>query len=320
MKTIASPSYGPLAQLTLTELPLPEPRQGEVRVKVAATAVNPADYKSLLGTLKFLHGRQFPMVVGYDFAGTIDAVGAEVRGFIQGDPVFGFLAYGGSTKQGTFAEFVVTPITQLTRLPKDLSPAVAAACATPGVTALQALRDEGRLPQGGRVLIIGASGGVGSVAIGVARKLGAASVTAVCSTHAVDFVRDLGADEIIDRKKEDPLKVAKGPFDVVFDAAAAHSWTQARHLVKPGGAYVTTLPSLTFAIDKVKSLFASQRCGVVFVKSLSSDLEIIGKWVAEGMKVPIATTLPVRDVRQGIEKMMSGEMKGRIAIDVAGGF
>jgi NADPH:quinone reductase-like Zn-dependent oxidoreductase len=305
--------------MTIMDLAVPEPGPGQVRVKVVASAVNPADYKVTTGEVKFLHGRRFPMVVGYDVSGTVDALGPGTTGFAQGDEVFGFLAYTGSTKQGAFAEFVVIPAAQLAKKPQDVSHQKAAAAATPGLTALQGMRDDGRLASGGQVLVTGASGGVGSLAIGVARKL-QAQVDAVCSTHAVDFVRGLGANLVIDRKKTDPLQAAKGPYDVIFDAAAGYSFTKTRHLLKPAGTYVTTLPSATFALDKVKSLLSSQSCRVVLVKSLPADLELLGRWMSEGLNVPILSTLPVREVTKGIQQMQSGELKGRIVVDVASGF
>src|ERR1700677_2251391 len=107
MKASAASHYGPLDQLQVVELPLLEPGQGEIRVRVAASALNPADFKVLLGTLKFLHGRNFPMVVGYDFSGTIEALGPGVTDFKTGDDVFGFLPYGMGSQQGAFAETLV---------------------------------------------------------------------------------------------------------------------------------------------------------------------------------------------------------------------
>ena len=319
MKALATPSYGPISQMTVTELPIPAPGSGQVRVKVIASAVNPADHKAPTGEVKFLHGRRFPMVMGYDFSGVIDALGPGVTGLSQGDEVFGFLAYGGSTKQGAYAEFLVTPVTQLALKPKAVSHAMAAAAATPALTALQGLRDDGKLASGGRVLVIGASGGVGSLAVGIARKLGA-QVDAVCSTHAVEFVRELGADLVIDRKKEDPLVAAKGPYDVILDAAAAHSFSKTRHSLKPGGTYVTTLPSPAFALDKLKTLVSAQSCKMILLKPLPADLELLGKWLTEGLKVPIDSTIPVREVPAALQRMIGGEMKGRIVVEVATGF
>ena len=319
MHAIATDSYGPIEQLKRVELPTPAPAAGQVRVTVHASAVNPAELKVITGEVKFLHGREFPMVLGYDFSGVVDAVGAGVTSLAKGDEVFGFLAYGNATKRGAFAEYVVCPADSVAKKPAGVTHVVAAAAATPAITALQSLRDQGRLGRGGRVLIIGASGGVGSLGIGVAKKLGA-TVTAVCSTHAVEFVKGLGADTVVDRKKQDVLRDVEGPFDVVFDAAAAHSWGATRHLLAPGGTYVTTLPSGTMVLNMAMSLFTSTRVRFVIVKALAADLATLGAWLDEGMKVPVESTIPVRDVVEGIRRMAKGEMLGRIAVDVAGGF
>jgi NADPH:quinone reductase len=319
MRAMAIPSYGPVEQMKLIELPTPEPGAGQVRVKVHASAVNPAEEKVATGAAKFLHGRNFPMVLGYDFSGVVDRVGAGVTTVSEGDEVFGFLPYSGSNNFGAFAEYTISAASGLALKPASVSHALAAAAATPGITGLQSLRDLGRLRSGGRVLIIGASGGVGAVGIGVAKKLGA-EVVAVCATHAVDLVRGLGADVVIDRQKEDPLRVAKGPFDVVFDVAAVSTWSATRHLLGKGGVYVTTLPGAAIVLHLGLSLFTSTRAKMVMVKNRADNLALIGRWLTEGLKVPIDSAVPVRDVVSGIKRMAAGGMHGRISVDVIGGF
>lgn len=319
MRAMAIPSYGPVEQMKLIELPTPEPGPGQVRVKVHASAVNPSEEKVAIGAAKLLHGRNFPMVLGYDFSGVVDLVSADVVTVAKGDEVFGFLPYSGSNKLGAFAEYTVSTASGLTRKPPNISHAVAAAAATPAITALQSLRDLGRLPSRGRTLIIGASGGVGAMGVGVVKKLGG-EVVAVCATHAVEFVRGLGADVVIDRKREDPLRVAKGPFDVVFDAAAVSSWTATRHLLGKGGVYVTTLPGPAIVLHLGLSLFTATRAKMVMVKNRADDLALLGRWLNEGLKVPIDSMVPVRDVVAGIKRLAAGEMRGRISVDVIGGF
>jgi len=305
--------------MALIEMPTPEPGSGQVRVKVHASAVNPSEEKVATGSVKFLHGRNFPMVLGYDFSGVVDLVGAGVATVAEGDEVFGFLPYSGSNTLGAFAEYTISMASGLTRKPAGILHAVAAAAATPAITALQSLRDLGRLPSRGRTLIIGASGGVGALGVGVAKKLGA-EVVAVCATHAVDFVKGLGASVVIDRKKEDPLKVAEGPFDVVLDAAAVSSWSATRHLLGKGGVYVTTLPGPAIVFHLGLSLFTGTRAKMVIVKNRTDDLALLGRWLTQGLQVPIESTVPVRDVVAGIKRLAAGEMRGRIGVDVIGGF
>jgi NADPH:quinone reductase-like Zn-dependent oxidoreductase len=300
-------------------MPLPEPGPGQVRIRVHASALNPADFKSITGETKILHARVFPMVVGFDFSGVIDALGKDVSGFERGEEVFGHLPYGRATRLGSFAEYTLVNAAALAKKPIGIAHTIAAASATSGLTALQSLRDIGRLAPGGRVLIIGASGGVGSVAVGVAQKLGA-RVTAICSTHAVDFVTELGADEVIDRLKPSPLQTARGSFNVIFDTAAASSWKASHRLIEKGGAYVTTLPSLAFFLDKLVSIASPTRAHFVIVKPRAQDLDLLGKWLSQGLKVPIFQTIKVRDVAAGLKRLQAGAVHGRIAVDVAGGW
>ena len=322
MKAMAASAYGPLEGLKQMDLPLPTPGHGEVRVRVVASALNPADYKVLLGKMKLLHGRNRPLVVGYDFSGTVDAVGPDVSERSVGDEVFGFLPYGPFNKRGTFAEALIAKCDEIGVKPKGVPHEVAAASATTGLTAIQSIRDLGRLPAGGgQVLVTGVSGGVGSIAVGVAQKLNA-SVTAVGSGAGLDLARRLGAVKVLDRTQDELPGCMKsqldGQFDVVFDAAAAYRWRKWRGTLKTGGAFVTTLPSFTFAVDKAASLFARTRVHFVNVKSRPADLALLAGWLEQGLKVPLAATILVRDLAQGLAQLQKSG--GRISVRVMDGF
>jgi NADPH:quinone reductase len=318
MKAMAAPGYGPLEQIRLIDMPMPSPGGGEVRVRTVASALNPADYKVLLGTLKFLHARTRPLIVGYDFSGTVDAVGAGVTGVAVGDDVFGFLPYGPGNRRGAFAEALITKFDEVARKPEAVSHERAAAAATTGLTAIQSLRDLGRLPaSGGKVLVTGVSGGVGSIAVAIAKRLGA-TVIATGSGEGLELARRLGAMEVLDRTKDHLPGKLHHEFDVVLDAAAAYRWREWNGALKPGGAFVTTLPSLAFGIDKVRSLFSKTRVHFVNVKSRRADLELLGTWLGEGLEVPLAATIAVRDVGAGLRRLKHAG--GRIAVRVADGF
>jgi NADPH:quinone reductase len=318
MKALAAPGYGPLARIALVDAPLPEPGRGEVRVRVVASALNPADYKVVLGTLKMVHARSRPLFVGYDFSGTVDAVGPATSGFAPGDEVFGFLPYSPWNARGAFAEHLVARCDEIAKKPPGVSHAVAAAAATTGVTALQAIRDHGRAPkQGARVLVTGASGGVGSIAIGVARRLGA-RVAAVGSGAGLALARRLGAEEVVDRTARRVPEDLEGPYDVVLDASATYRWSTFRRVLAPGGAFVTTMPSAAFVVDKLRSLVSSTRVTFIGVKSRAADLQLLGAWLGAGLEVPLADTIAVRDVASGLARLRTSG--GRIAVQVAGGF
>jgi NADPH:quinone reductase-like Zn-dependent oxidoreductase len=320
MRAIAVPSYGSLDRFRAIDVPTPEPGRHQARVRVHAAAVNPADYKVVLGEGKILHGWRFPMIVGYDFSGTVEAVGRCVSDLAVGTEVFGFLPYGPTNGRGSFAESLVADVRELSPKPPGVSHAAAAASATPGLTALQMLRDHGRLRgTGQRVLLTGVSGGVGSLAVGIARRLGA-SVTAVGSGRGLALASRLGAERVIDRKAEDPRSTASGPFDVVADAAAAYRWRDWRDKLAPDGTYVTTLPSLGLAVDWIASLRSTTRVKFVSVKSRSEDLRLLGSWLAEGLEVPLDRIVPVRDVGGALEQLRCGRVLGRIGVDVANGF
>lgn len=319
MFAMAAPDYGSLDALARIELPMPEPKPTQVRVRVHASALNPADYKVVLGDMKFLHARRFPLVVGYDFSGTIDAVGARVSDLRNGDEVFGFLPYGPFNRRGAFGECLVADASEIARKPSNVSHSIAAAAATPGLTALQMLRDLARMKSGARVLVTGASGGVGSLAVGVAKRLGA-SVTAVGSGKGLELAKHLGAERVIDRTACDPLSEAGGPFDVVIDAAAAYRWRDWHRNLVAGGAFVTTLPSLPFLVDKVSSLFSRTRVHFVNVKSRAADLRLLADWLADGLEVPVDRVVPVREVASALAGLRRGGVLGRIAVDVANGF
>jgi len=318
MKAIAAPTYGPLDHLAQIEAPLPTPGRDEVRVRVVASALNPADFKVILGTLKFLHARNRPLIVGYDFSGAIDAIGPDVSAFAVGDEVFGFLPYGPFNNRGAFAESLVAKCNEIATKPSSVSHERAAAAATTGLTAIQSIRDLGRLPaSGGKVLVTGVSGGVGSMSLGIAKKL-QATVAAVGSGKGLELARRLGAVEVWDRTNCNLPADIHEHYDVVFDPSAAYRWSEWRGNLKPGGAFVTTLPSLKFAADKFASLFARTRVEFVNVKSRPADLQLLATWLEEGLEVPLASTIPVRDVALGLAQLQRSG--GRIAVRVADGF
>ena len=320
MRAMCLENYGGIDRLVQRDLPTPEPRNGQIRVRVSASALGPADYKVAQGANKFLHGRKFPMVLGYDFSGVVDSVGPGEAQWKIGDAVFGFLPYGPGNNQGSFSEFLIAQADQVARKPSNVPHSQAAASATSALTALQSFRDQGKLPpSNANVLITGVSGAVGSTAILVARKLGA-RVTALGSKNGLELAKRLGAAATIDRKDKSIVERASGPFDVVFDPAAAYRWSQWRSKLKDGGAFVTTLPSIAFVIDKLKSLLSRSSVSLAYVKSTKRDLETLADWLDAGFEVAVDSTYPVRDVVKAFARYEQGNVLGRIVITVDNGF
>ncbi len=266
----------------MTEIPKPTPDPGEVRVKVIASAVNPAEGKVIGGDFvgRFLHAKTSPLVLGYDVAGTVDALGDGVTDFEGGAAVWGHLAYARSTDQGTLAEYVTLPREALAAEPDDVPYHVAAAAATVAMTSLQSLRDLGGLGEGRKAMIIGAGGGIGSVAVGIGKRLGG-HVTGVCRAKDVGRVEALGADAVIDRNKSDPL-VAESAYDAAFDTPGVHSFGRCAKVLRAGGTYVTMMPGADLVTGMASALFTSKQCRFVMVVSRQADLELsrrlVGRW------------------------------------------
>jgi NADPH:quinone reductase-like Zn-dependent oxidoreductase len=233
MKAIVQERYGPLQEvLQLREVDAPAPAEGQVLVRVHVASVHIGDCHIIRGLPKLfrplVYGARRPRtpVPGTDIAGVVEAVGAGVTRFQPGDEVQGWCS-------GAFATHAVAAERSLALKPPSLSFAEASAIGVSAMTALQGLRDHGRLQAGQHVLVVGASGGVGSFAVQIAKALGA-EVTGVCSTRNVELVRSLGADHVIDYSTED--FTAGGPrYDLIFDNVGAHSLRASRRALKPGG-------------------------------------------------------------------------------------
>jgi len=304
----------------MIEIPKPTPDPGEVRVKVITAAVNAGEEKVIGGDFvgRFLHAKSSPLVLGWDFAGTVDSLGDGVTDIDEGDAVWGHLAFTPSQKQGTFAEYVTLPRAALAAKPDDVPYHVAAAAPTVTMTSLQSLRDLGGLGEGGKALIVGAGGGIGSVALGIGKRLGG-HVTGVCSTKDVERVEALGADAVIDRKKSDPL-AAEAAYDVVFDTPAVSSFRRCAKALRAGGTYVTTLPDAALVTGMARALFTSKRCRFVQVASKRADLELVGGWLSDGLEVPIDSCHKIADLGSALKRQVDRGRVGRVVVDVAEGW
>jgi NADPH:quinone reductase-like Zn-dependent oxidoreductase len=308
---------GPIDNLRIGEMESPQVGTDAILVRVHAAAVNPGDLKVVSGKDggAFLHAKNFPTAIGFDFSGVVEKVGARVRSRSVGDEVFGYLAYSMTNKQGSFAELVaVKPHTVGTK-PAGVSHEQAAASATVGCTALQALRDKGRLKRGQRVLVNGASGGVGTYAVQIAKLLGA-EVWGTASAANADFVRDLGATQVVDYRKT-PLSSLEAKFDIVLDAASMSSFQEVRDLLNAGGAYVTLLPSASLFGGMLLTLFSSKRCAFVMARSRAADLDQLGRWLAAGqVRAPIEETFAFAQITQALAAQESRSLQGKLAVRI----
>src|SRR5216110_1792102 len=319
MKAIVYCDYG-LANLKLAEVAKPTPTDDQILVKVHAASVNPLDWHFVEGTPKIMRalgvGLRKPKDtrLGVDFAGTVEAVGKNVTQFKPGDEVFG-------GRDGAFAEYVCPRADRAVALkPANITFEQAASVNIAGITALQALRDKVKVQPGQKVLINGASGGVGTFAVQIAKSFGA-EVTGVCSTRNVDMVRSLGADHVIDYTKED---FAKGEqrYDVILDNVPNHSLSECRRILNPNGNYVLIGgggpndnrwigPFGRVINTMILSPFVSQKMGMMMADPSQKDLTVLGDLMQSGKVTPVIDrTYKLSEVPAAIAYLEQGHARG----------
>ncbi|HEY1100997.1 MAG TPA: NAD(P)-dependent alcohol dehydrogenase [Myxococcota bacterium] len=304
--------------LELIELPDPQPKADEVRVRVTAAGVNPVDYKlRSFGPLRLaarLIGPPPPIVVGVDFAGVIDAVGSKVTGFAVGDRVCGGTVFSRG-QRGSAADTVCVRDDQITRIADTVDDDTAACLSVVGVTAKLSLDDVGHLPRGGKVLVLGASGGVGQFTVQLARVGYDATVVGVCSAKNEALVQSLGAHHTLDYAGGDVLARAKafGPFDVVVEAATGYSASACRALLKPGGrhAIVTGEKASTMAQVLVPP-FSSR---LILGEPRTKHLQPLMQFLADGrITIRIAETMPLTELQRAHDLSAGGRLTGKLVV------
>jgi NADPH:quinone reductase-like Zn-dependent oxidoreductase len=235
-------------------VPALRPRRGQILVRVTAAALNPKDVLVRKGRFRFFSGRSFPRRMGYDWAGVVEAVGPGVHDVAPGERLFGMVqAWSG----GALAEKLAVERTECARAPRTVDDVGAASLPLVSLTALQALRDLGRVKSGDQVGIHGASGGVGTVAIQIARALGA-TVTTTSSAANRDLCLSLGADEALDYASEDAFDGTRS-FDVIVDVFGNRCLDEVRRALAPAGTYLSTVPSRRVILDTVRTVLRSRR-------------------------------------------------------------
>lgn len=321
MRVMAQRTWKKGEPLVELELPTPEPKRGEVRVSVRAIGVNPVDWKMRsLGPLRAaarVLGPPPPVVVGVDFAGVVDAVGEGVSAFSPGDRVAGGTDFS-RRQRGSYADTVVVRPDQICRVPDAVELEVAGALPVGGVTARKALLEAGRLGRvpaaERRVLVLGASGGVGQLLVQLA-KLEGAFVAGVCSGKNAELVRSLGADEVLDYTAGDPLEQARthAPFSVVVDCVGGYSGAKARALLASGGRHVLVAGEDVNALMQVLVPPFSSR--LLLGKPTGAGLAPVLDVVARGeLKVNIAHRLPLAEAERAHELSQTGRLTGKIVL------
>lgn len=315
MHAILYRRFGGPEELELADMEAPRPGWSEVLLDVQAAALNPKDVLVQRGRFRLLSGARFPMGMGYDVAGTVRTRGALAKPFRDGELVYGFLP---GFRGRTLADQACVPARALERAPRGLTAVEAASLPLAGLTALQALRDRAELTAGQRVAILGASGGVGSLAIQVARCLGA-HVTAVAGARNQDHVRALGAHEALDYAEVDALDGSRH-FDVVFDVFGSRRFDEARRALGPRGVFISTVPSARVARDVVRSRLASgPHAELVVVAARARDLAWLRERVEAGEVRPVVDRVyPLAQAREACAYLLTKRARGKVVIDVAG--
>ncbi len=323
MKAITHHRYGNADQLRLEEVPHPQLGSDDLLVRVRHAAVNPADWHKLTGTpyvVRPTTGFRRPkqIIRGTDMAGVVESVGSSVTGFTPGDRVV-------AAARGAFAEFVSIPASDAAIVPDELDLADAAALPIAAITALQGLRDHGKVHCGDTVLVNGASGGVGTFAVQIAKALGA-EVTAVCSTTNVELVRSLGADHVIDYTTSD-FTTSGRRFDVMLDNVGNRPLSSCRNVLADNGVYVLVSgpktsklfgPVKRMVAAKASFAFRSQRAATFVASETANELTELMEMMRHGdLRVVIDRRYPLAAAAEAIRHLETGRARGKIILDVA---
>jgi len=307
MKAILIYQYGGPEELIYGDAPEPVINPGDVLVKVFATSINPVDWKVREGHMKGME-RTFPVILGWDVSGVIEKVGADVHDYKVGDEIY---ARPDVSRNGTYAEYVAVRANEIYFKPKTIDHLFAAAIPLAGLTAWQGLFDHGKLQAGQKVLIHGAAGGVGTLAIQLAKWKGA-YVIGTASENNIDFLKELGADEVIDYHKQHFEEILKN-IDVVFDTIGGETQTKSLRVLKPGGILVSTVGIQDEAALKEKGLHGVQ----YMAQSVPENLKEMAALVdAEKLKPVIAKVFPLTAIAEAHKLSEEGHVRGKIVIRV----
>ncbi|WP_405656783.1 NADP-dependent oxidoreductase [Streptomyces sp. RK9] len=311
MRAVSQDRAGAPDVLKVVETRRPEPGRGEILVRVQAAGVNPADWKTRARGM-FATGATPPFTLGFDVAGIVESVGPGVTIFHPGDAVFGMPRF--PHPAGAYAEFVTAPARHFAPRPRGLDAVQAGALPLAGLTAWQALVDTAQVRPGQRVLIHAAAGGVGHLAVQIAKARGA-HVIATASAAKHDLLRTLGADELIDYRTQDVADTVRD-VDVVLDGVGGPNWTRSLRTLRPGGILISLVPpDDTFPVQQAEE--AGARAVFMLVEPDRQGLREIGALVEDGrLRVVVGTVLPLEQAAQAHALGETGRTTGKIVLAV----
>ncbi len=325
MKAIVYHRYGSAEVLKLEDIPKPIPKDDHVLIRVRAAALNPIDWRMLQGVpfifrmmMKMkLPSDARPVGIGRDVAGIVEAIGKDVTQFKVGDQVFG-------NCDAAVAEYACAKASALVAKPAAIAFEQAASIPVAGLTALQGLRDKGKLQSGQKALVNGAAGGVGTFAVQVAKWLGA-EVTGVCSGANVEMVSSIGADKVIDYTKADFTKGSER-YDVMLDCVSSKSLSMCRSVMTPEGRYVLVggghdAGVMTFSLYALKTVaqssFSKQKAAMFIAKSNQRDLALLGEMIATGKMTPVIDRIcKLDETPEALAYLERGHARGKVLIAI----
>ena len=324
MKTIIYHEYGTTDVLKLEEIEKPKPQDDEILVKIFASAVNVGDFVAIRGTpyiMRLMFGLRKPKTgaLGEDIAGVVETVGKDVTQFKPGDEVFGW-------GRNTFAEYTCAKADNFTRKPENISLEEAGATGVSALTALQGIKTYGKVQSGQKVLINGASGGVGSFAVQIAKAYGA-EVTAVCSTRNLEMVKELGADHVIDYTKENFTQNGQ-QYDLILDNVGNHRFSDYKRVLTPQGVVISNYgahsegqwlgPMVAIAKIAIRSMFSNQQGSPFLAVPSREDYETMTELIEAGKMTPfIEKTYPLAETAKAFSHVGTGRTRGKVVVTMA---
>ena len=309
MKAVQINQYGDNSVIEVNEeAARPEVSAGKVLVEVHEASVNPVDWKIREGYLKEMIPLEFPATLGVDFSGVVTEVDESDSEFKPGDEVYGMAS---AMTGGSFAEFVIVPSASLALKPKSVSHSEAAAIPLTGLSALQVLKDQMNISSGQKVFIHGGAGGIGTLAIQIAKQLGA-EVTTTASKEDTDYVKELGADTVIDYENEKFEDMAKD-YDAVFDTIGGDTYQRSFQVLKKGGIIVSMLEEPNEKLMKQYEVASKAQ----FTQPNSAQLAELATLVDEGkMKIKVDRTFPLAEVKEALDYLQNSHHRGKVVITV----
>lgn len=311
MKKAVNEQYGDVDQIKIIETEIPKISNGEVLVKVAAAGLNPKDILVRKGKFKRFTGNKFPQGIGYDFSGTIED--PKNSSFHKGDKVFGMV---NGWRGRCCGEYVDVNAKELYKMPDKISFEAAAGVPLAGQTALQAIRDQGKITKGSQILINGASGGVGTLAIQIAKELGG-EVTTVSSSKNLELCSSFGADHTISYEATQLLELGQS-YDIFFDVFGNYSFRKVVGLLKKNGIYITTVPKADIIKEQFSNLFRSKKARLVVVRSNERDLRWFSQKIEEGQIKPVVDQVfDLSEIQAAQKYIESKRAKGKVIVKLS---